>query len=109
MKDMTDVQTTYEKLKEIADNDPLTFREEWNKGLGYGALLSIKKMEEIDSYFVFDGCRMVSADKISDLLDWLIYNYDRAVYRWVYNVAFPEFSVTNDEKSFYNQLDVKGE
>ena len=29
---MTDVQTTYEKLKEIADNDPLTFREEWNKG-----------------------------------------------------------------------------
>ena len=52
---------------------------------------------------------MVSADKISDLLDWLIYNYDRAVYRWVYNVAFPEFSVTNDEKSFYNQLDVKGE
>ena len=65
--------------------------------------------EEIDNYFVFDGYRMVSADKISDLLDWLIYNYDRAVYRWVYNVAFPEFSVTNDEKSFYNQLDVKGE
>lgn len=134
MADMTDVQKTYEKLKEIADNDPLTFREEWNKGLGYGALLSIKKMEEfddtiyafglspiqvfridyndfeeIDSYFVFDGYRMVSADKISDLLDWLIYNYDRAFYRWVYNVAFPEFSVTNDEKSFYNQLDVKGE
>lgn len=65
--------------------------------------------EEIDNYFVFDGYRMVSADKISDLLDWLIYNYDRAFYRWVYNVAFPEFSVTNDEKSFYNQLSVKGE
>ena len=60
--------------------------------------------EEIDSYFVFDGCRMVSADKISELLDWLIYNYDRAFYRWVYNVAFQEFSVTNDEKSFYNQF-----
>lgn len=89
---MTDVQTTYEKLKEIADNDPLTFREEWNKGLGYGALLSIKKMEEfddtiyafglspiqvfridyndfeeIDSYFVFDGYRMVSAEQFQVL------------------------------------------
>lgn len=129
-----EVQKTYEKLKEIADNDPITFREEWNNGLGYGSLLSIKKMEEFndtiyafglspiqvfrldydefldtDFYFVFDGCRMVSADKISELLDWLIYNYDRAVYRWVYNVAFQEFSVTNDEKSFYNQLKVKGE
>lgn len=26
---MTDVQKTYEALKKIADNDPLTFREEW--------------------------------------------------------------------------------
>lgn len=131
---MTDVQETYKKLKEIARKEPLTFREEWNRGLDYTDALVIRKMkefddtiyafrispiqvfrldyndfEEIDSYFVFDGCRMVSADKISDLLDWLIYNYDRAVYRWVYNVAFPEFSVTNDEKSFYNQFKVKGE
>lgn len=30
-------------------------------------------------------------------------------YVWVYNDAFPEFSVTNDEKSFYNQFKVKGE
>lgn len=134
MADMTDVQKTYVELRKIADDYPCKFIREWNKGLGYGALLSIKKMEEfddtiyafglspiqvfridyndfeeIDSYFVFDGCRMVSADKISDLLDWLIYNYDRAVYRWVYNVAFPEFSITNDEKSFYNQFKVKGE
>ena len=36
-----EVQKTYEALKRIADNDPLTFREEWNNGLGYGALLSI--------------------------------------------------------------------
>ena len=130
---MTDVQNTYAALCKIADDDPLTFREEWNKGLDYTSPLFIRKMEEfndtinafglspiqvfridyndfeeIDNYFVFDGCRMVSADKISDLLDWLIYNYDRAVYRWVYNVAFPEFSVTNDEKSFYNQFKVKG-
>ena len=130
---MTDVQKTYEVLKRIANDYPFKFRREWNKGLDYTDLLVIRKMEEfddtiyafglspiqvfridyndfeeIDSYFVFDGCRMVSADKISDLLDWLIYNYDRAVYRWVYNVAFPEFSVTNDEKSFYNQLNVKG-
>lgn len=134
MADMTDVQKTYEALKKIADKNPLTFREEWNKGLGYGNLLSIKKMEEFndtiyafglspiqvyrldydnfidtDFYFVFDGYHITSADKISDLLDWLIYNYDRAVYRWVYNVAFPEFSVTNDEKSFHNQFKVKGE
>lgn len=131
---MTDTQKTYAALKRIADNDPLTFREEWNRGLDYTDPLVIRKMEdfnktmyafglspiqifridyndfeEIDSYFVFDGCRMVSADKISDLLDWLIYNYDRAVYRWVYNDAFVEFSVTNDFKSFYNQLKVKGE
>lgn len=121
MADMTDVQKTYEALKKIADKDPLTFREEWNKGLGYGNLLRIKKMEEFndtiyafglspiqvyrldydnfidtDFYFVFDGYHITSADKISDLLDWLIYNYGRDVYRWVYNVAFPEFSVTND-------------
>lgn len=134
MADMTDIQKTYVALCRIAENDPLTFREEWNRGLDYTDPLVIRKMEEfndtinafglspiqvfrldynefeeIDSYFVFDGCRMVSADKISDLLDWLDYNYDRAVYRWVYNVAFPEFSVTNDEKSFYNQFKVKGE
>lgn len=131
---MTDVQKTYAALCKIADDDPLTFREEWNKGLDYTDLLVIRKMEEfddtiyafglspiqvfrldyndfeeIDFYFVFDGHRMVSADKIGDLLDWLEYNYDREFYRWVYNVAFPEFSVTNDEKSFYNQLKVKGE
>ena len=130
---MTDVQKTYEALKRIANDYPFKFLREWNKGLDYTDPLVIRTMEEfddtiyafglspiqvfridyndfeeIDSYFVFDGCRMVSADKISDLLDWLIYNYDRAFYRWVYNVAFPEFSVTNDEKSFYNQLNVKG-
>ena len=131
---MTDVQKTYAALKRIANDYPFKFRREWNKGLEYTDPLVIRTMEEfddtmyafglspiqvfridyndfeeIDNYFVFDGYRMVSADKISDLLDWLIYNYDRAVYRWVYNVAFPEFSVTNDEKSFYNQLKVKGE
>lgn len=66
---MTDVQTTYEKLKEIADNDPLTFREEWNKGLGYGALLSIKKMEEFDDTiyaFVF------SLFKYSELITMIL-------------------------------------
>lgn len=130
---MTDVQKTYAALCKIADDDPLTFIEEWNKGLDYTSPLFIRKMEEfndtinafglspiqvfrldydnfeeIDFYFVFDGCRMVSADKIEDLIDWLEYNYDRAFYRWVYNVAFPEFSVTNDEKSFYNQYKVKG-
>lgn len=134
MADMTDIQKTYMELRKIADTYPCKFIREWNKGLDYTSPLVIRKMEEfndtinvfglspiqvfrldyndfeeIDSYFVFDGCRMVSADKISDLLDWLIYNYDRAFYRWVYNVAFPEFSVTNDEKSFYNQLKVKGE
>lgn len=134
MAEMTDVQKTYEELKRIANDEPFKFIREWNKGLEYTDTLVIRKMqefnetmyafglstiqvfrldyndfEEIDSYFVFDGCRMVSADKISDLLDWLIYNYDRAFYRWVYNVAFPEFSITNDEKSFYNQLKVKGE
>lgn len=131
---MTDVQKTYEVLKRIANDYPFKFRREWNKGLEYTDPLVIRTMEEfndtinafglspiqvfrldydnfeeIDFYFVFDGCRMVSADKIEDLIDWLEYNYDRAVYRWVYNVAFPEFSVTNDEKSFYNQFKVKGE
>ena len=130
---MTDVQNTYAALCKIADDDPLTFREEWNKGLDYTSPLFIRKMEEfndtinafglspiqvfrldyndfeeIDFYFVFDGCRMVSADKIEYLIDWLEYNYDRMLYRWVYNDAFPEFSVTNDEKSFYNQYKVKG-
>lgn len=129
-----EVQKTYDALNEIANNEPFKFIREWNKWLVYSSPLFIRKMEEfddtiyafglspiqvfridyndfeeIDRYFVFDGYRMVSADKISELLDWLIYNYDRAVYRWVYNVAFPEFSVTNDEKSFYNQLNVKGE
>ena len=132
MAEMTDVQKTYEELKRIANDEPFKFIKEWNRGLEYTDTLVIRKMqefnetmyafglspiqvfrldyndfEEIDNYFVFDGCRMVSSDKISELLDWLIYNYDRAVYRWVYNVAFPEFSITNDEKSFYNQF--KGE
>lgn len=131
---MTDVQNTYAALKRIANDYPFKFRREWNKGLEYTDPLVIRTMEEfndtinafglspiqvfrldydnfedIDFYFVFDGYHIASSDKISDLLDWLIYNYDRAVYRWVYNVAFPEFSVTNDEKSFYNQLKVKGE
>ena len=131
---MTDVQNTYEALKRIANDYPFKFRREWNKGLEYTSPLVIRYMEEfddtiyafglspiqvfridyndfeeIDNYFVFDGCRMVSADKIGDLLDWLEYNYDREFYRWVYNDAFPEFSVTNDEKSFYNQFKVKGE
>lgn len=131
---MTDVQKTYEALKRIANDEPFKFIREWNKGLEYTDTLVIRKMqefnktmyafglspiqvfrldyngfEEIDSYFVFDGCRMVSADKIEYLLDWLDYNYDRAFYRWVYNDAFPEFSVTNDVTSFYNQYKVKGE
>lgn len=131
---MTDVQKTYEELKRIANDYPLTFIGEWNKGLEYTSPLVIRyaeefddtinafglspiqvfrldynDFEEIDFYFVFDGHRMVSADKIGDLLDWLEYNYDREFYRWVYNDAFPEFSVTNDEKSFYNQFKVKGE
>lgn len=134
MADMTDVQKTYEELKRIANDEPFKFIREWNKGLEYTDTLVIRKMqefnetmyafglspiqvfrldyndfEEIDSYFVFDGCRIISADKISDLLGFLEFNYDRAVYRWVYNVAFPEFSITNDEKSFYNQFKVKGE
>ncbi len=129
---MTDVQKTYEVLKRIANDYPFKFRREWNKGLEYTDPLVIRNMEEfndtinafglspiqvfrldynefeeIDSYFVFDGCRMVSADKIEYLLDWLDYNYDRAFYRWVYNVAFPEFSITNDEESFHNQFKVK--
>lgn len=131
---MTDVHKTYAALKEIANDYPLTFIGEWNKGLEYTSPLVIRyaeefddtinafglspiqvfrldynDFEEIDFYFVFDGHRMVSADKIGDLLDWLEYNYDREFYRWVYNDAFPEFSVTNDEKSFYNQFKVKGE
>lgn len=134
MADMTDVQKTYEKLKQIANDEPFKFIREWNKGLEYTDTLVIRKMqefnetmyafglspiqifrldytdfEEIDSYFVFDGCRIISADKIADLLGFLEFNYDRAFYRWVYNVAFPEFSVTNDEKSFYNQYKAKGE
>lgn len=126
---MTDVQKTYEALKRIANDYPFKFRREWNKGLEYTDPLVIRTMEEfddtmyafglspiqvfrldynefeeIDSYFVFDGCRMVSADKIDALLSWLDFNYERLFYRWVYNDAFPEFSVTNDEKSFYNQF-----
>ena len=131
---MTDVQKTYEALKKIANDYPFKFKREWNRGLDYTDPLVIRKMEEfndtinafglspiqvfrldynefeeIDTYFIFDGCRMVSADKIEYLLDWLDYNYDRAFYRWVYNDAFPEFSVTNDVTSFYNQYKVKGE
>lgn len=134
MAEMTDVQKTYEELKRIANDEPFKFIREWNKGLEYTDTLVIRKMqefnetmyafglspiqvfrldyndfEEIDSYFVFDGCRIISADKIADLLGFLEFNYDRAFYRWVYNYAFPEFSVTNDEKSFYNQYKVKGE
>lgn len=134
MADMTDIQKTYEVLKRIANDYPFGFRKEWNKGLEYTNPLFIREMDEFDDtinafglspiqvyrldydnfidtdfYFVFDGYRITSADKISDLLDWLDYNYDRAFYRWVYNDAFPEFSVTNDEKSFYNQLKVKVE
>lgn len=134
MAEMTDVQKTYEELKRIANDEPFKFIREWNRGLEYTDTLVIRKMqefnetmyafglspiqvfrldytdfEEIDSYFVFDGCRIISADKIADLLGFLEFNYDRAFYRWVYNVAFPEFSVTNDEKSFYNQFKVKGE
>lgn len=132
MADMTDIQKTYEELKRIANYEPFKFVREWNKGLDYTDVLVIRKMEDFnktmyafglspiqifrldydrfldtDNYFVFDGCRMVSDDKISNLLGFLEFNYDRAFYRWVYNDAFPEFSVTNDEKSFYNQL--KGE
>ena len=116
---MTDVQKTYEVLKRIANDYPTKFIEEWNKGLDYTNPLVIRQMEdfddtmyafglspiqvfrldcndfeEIDFYFIFDGCRLVSADKIADLLDWLEYNYGRALYRWVYNDAFPEFSFT---------------
>lgn len=134
MAEMTDVQKTYEELKRIANDEPFKFIREWNRGLEYTDTLVIRKMqefnetmyafglspiqvfrldytdfEEIDSYFVFDGCRIISADKIADLLGFLEFNYDRAFYRWVYNVAFPEFSITNDEKSFYNQFKVKGE
>lgn len=132
MAEMTDVQKTHEALKRIANDEPFKFIREWNRGLEYTDTLVIRKMqefnetmyafglspiqvfrldyndfEEIDSYFVFDGCRIISADKIADLLGFLEFNYDRAFYRWVYNDAFPEFSVTNDEKSFYNQY--KGE
>ena len=131
MAEMTDIQKTYEELKRIANDEPFKFIREWNKGLEYTDTLVIRKMqefnetmyafglspiqvfrldyndfEEIDSYFVFDGCRIISADKIADLLGFLEFNYDRAFYRWVYNVAFPEFSITNDEKSFYNQFKV---
>lgn len=134
MAEMTDVQKTYEELKRIANDEPFKFIREWNRGLEYTDTLVIRKMqefnetmyafglspiqvfrldyndfEEIDSYFVFDGCRIISADKIADLLGFLEFNYDRAFYRWVYNYAFPEFSITNDEKSFYNQFKVKGE
>ena len=134
MAEMTDVQKTYEELKRIANDEPFKFIREWNRGLEYTDTLVIRKMqefnetmyafglspiqvfrldyndfEEIDSYFVFEGCRIISADKIADLLGFLEFNYDRAFYRWVYNVAFPEFSITNDEKSFYNQFKVKGE
>lgn len=131
---MTDVQKTYEVLKRIANDYPFKFRREWNKGLEYTDPLVIRTMEEfndtinafglspiqvfrldydnfedIDFYFVFDGYHIYSSDKIADLLGWLDVRYDRAFYRWVYNDAFPEFSVTNDEKSFYNQFKVKGE
>lgn len=127
-----EVQKTYEALNEIANTEPFKFIREWNKGLEYTSPLFIRKMEEfnetmyafeispiqvfrldyndfeeIDSYFVFDGCRIISADKIADLLYRLDFNYGKLFYRWVYNDAFPEFSVTNDEKSFYNQF--KGE
>ena len=134
MAEMTDVQKTYEELKRIANDEPFKFIREWNKGLEYTDTLFIREMDEFDDtinafglspiqvyrldydnfidtdfYFVFDGYHITSADKISDLLDWLIYNYSKLFYRWVYNYAFPEFSITNDEKSFYNQLKVKGE
>ncbi len=130
---MTDVQKTYEALKKIANDYPFKFRREWNKGLEYTDPLVIRTMEEFDDtmyafglspiqifrldyddfldtdfYFVFDGYHIASSDKIADLLGRVEFRYDRAFYRWVYNVAFPEFSVTNDEKSFYNQLNVKG-
>lgn len=134
MADMADVQTTYAALKRIANDYPFKFRREWNKGLEYTDPLVIRTMDEFndtmnafglspiqifrldcdyfldtDFYFVFDGYHIASSDKIGELLSWLDYNYDRALYRWVYNVAFPEFSITNDEKSFYNQFKVKGE
>lgn len=126
---MTDVQKTYEVLKRIANDYPFKFRREWNKGLEYTDPLVIRTMDEFNDtmnafglspiqvfrldcdyfldtefYFVFDGFHIASSDKIGELLSWLDYNYDRALYRWVYNVAFPEFSVTNDEESFYNQF-----
>lgn len=134
MADMTDVQKTYKELKQIADYEPCKFIREWNKGLDYTSPLVIRKMEEFndtinafglspiqifrleydefldtDNYFVFDGFRIVSDDKISNLIGRLEYWYDRLFYRWVYNYAFPEFSITNAEKSFYNQFKVKGE
>ena len=131
---MTDVQKTYLELRKIADGYPCKFIREWNKGLDYTSPLFIRKMEEFndtinafglspiqifrldydefldtDNYFLFDGYRIVSDDKVSNLIGRLEYWYDRLFYRWVYNDAFPEFSVTNDEKSFHNQFKVKGE
>lgn len=129
-----EVQKTYDALNEIADTEPFKFIREWNKGLEYTSPLVIRKMEEFDDtiyafglspiqvfrldydefldtdfYFIFDGHNIVSTDKIADLLYRLDLNYGKLFYRWVYNDAFPEFSVTNDEKSFYNQFKVKGE
>nr|DAH74667.1 MAG TPA: hypothetical protein [Caudoviricetes sp.] len=134
MADMTDIQKTYVELRKIADAYPCKFIREWNKGLDYTSPLVIRKMEEFndtinafglspiqifrldydefldtDNYFLFDGYRLVSDDKVSNLIGRLEYWYDRLFYRWVYNYAFPEFSVTNDEKSFYNQYKAKGE
>ena len=134
MADITDVQKTYVELMKIADGYPLKFIREWNKGLDYTSPLVIRKIEEFndtiyafglspiqvfrldydefldtDNYFLFDGYHLVSDDKVSNLIGRLEYQYDRLFYRWVYNYAFPEFSITNDEKSFYNQLKVKGE
>lgn len=134
MEEMTDVQKTYEELKRIANDEPFKFIREWNKGLEYTSPLFIRKMEEFndtinafglspiqifrldydefldtDNYFLFDGYRLVSDDNVSNLIGRLEYWYDRLLYRWVYNYAFPEFSITNDEESFYNQFKVKGE
>ena len=124
----------YDALNEIANTEPFKFIREWNKGLEYTSPLFIRKMEEFnktmyafdvspiqvfrldydefldtDFYFIFDGYNIVSTNKIADLLYRLDFNYGKLFYRWVYNDAFPEFSVTNDEKSFYNQFKVKGE